>query len=271
MLELANQPTIVQRAWLLVVCAMGLGLLLVAVFRICVRRLATRMHGRWEQRMAQQARISRELHDTLLQSTQGLILQFQVVLDNMPQGDPARAALVETLERVDAVLAVGRERVLDLRISAEPLGDLPVAYAATGEALRQGRNVTFKTIVDGTAQELVPKVKAEVYRIGREALLNAFRHAHAANIEVQIVYTDTRLRIRVRDDGTGIDARMFEGEAVDDHGGVFGMQTRAARIGAQLDIWSRPGAGTEVELIISASLAYKFGSSGSRPPSDDDA
>ncbi|GAA0747892.1 hypothetical protein GCM10009107_16850 [Ideonella azotifigens] len=241
----------------IVFCGVGVALLALAAFRFCVQRAAARMRARFEERMAEQTCIARELQDTLLQSTQGLILQFQAAVDHMSPEDPARAALLEALDRVEAMLTTGRERVLDLRTSEEPLGDLPVAYAATGEALRQGRNVTFRTIVDGTARDLQPFVKAELYRIGREALLNAFRHAHAATIEIQIVYGEDRLSIRIRDDGTGVDARMLGQDKGPAHWGVVGMQARAARIGARLDFWSRAGAGTEIELRISAALAYK--------------
>lgn len=249
-------PTLVQTGWFLALCTTCVGLLVWAVVRFRVRQVAARMRSRYEERMAERERIARELHDTLLQSTQGLILQFQAAVDRMDAGDPTRAALNEALDRGEAVLTEGRDRVLDLRASAEPLGELPDAFAAAGAELGQGREVRFRTVADGTPRTLRPVVKDEVYRIGREALLNAFRHAQASSIEIQIVYADDQLRVRVRDDGIGVDASALEAASRPDHWGVRGMRERAARIGAELVFWSRLGAGTEMELTVPASLAF---------------
>ena len=119
--------------------------------------------------------------------------------------------------------------------------ELPEALAAIGNDLARGRELTFRATVEGTFRALVAHVRDEGYRIGREALVNAFAHAEASMIEVQVIYADADFRLRVRDDGCGIAARTLEGGAQLGHWGLVGMRERAQKIGAQLDIWSGTG------------------------------
>ena len=185
-----------------------------------------------------------------------LILRFQTVANSVAKDDPNRALLENTLKRADEVMAEGRDRVLDLRVPADSMADLPQALGAAGEELAQAHAARFSTVVEGQARRLDRSVKDEAYRIGREALLNAFRHAQAGSIEVQIIFGEADLRVRVRDDGRGIDDATLATGAPG-RWGLKGMQERAQRIGARLDIWSRPGAGTEIELKIPALVAYQ--------------
>ena len=109
--------------------------------------------------------------------------------------------------------------------------------------------------MEGPSRELHPILRDEIYRIGREAVRNAFRHAQASRIEVEISYSDRLLRVRIRDDGCGIDPKVVkEGRA--GHYGLPGMRERAARIGGQLNVWTGEGAGTEIELTLPGAIAY---------------
>lgn len=255
-LQFTIPPMFFQTGWFLALCVVCAGMLVWAAVRLRVRQVGHRMQDRYEERMAERERIARELHDTLLQGTQGLVLRFQSAVDGIAVDDPARAGLHKALDRAEAMITEGRERVLDLRVAAEPLGELPEAYASTGEAFGADRGVTFRTSVEGTPRPLRPVAKAESYRIGREALLNAFRHAGAGLIEVQVVYAADALCIRIRDDGIGLEARLIETASLSHHCGIRGMLERAKRIGARLHFRPRPGAGTEVELSIPAATAY---------------
>ncbi|MBV9226363.1 MAG: hypothetical protein JOY85_20205, partial [Acidobacteriaceae bacterium] len=105
-------------------------------------------------------------------------------------------------------------------------------------------------------QHLNPLIQDEVYRIGRELLRNAYKHANAREIEAEIRYEDRAFRLRVRDDGKGIDPNVLEAGGRTGHWGLTGMRERAKAMGGQLEIWSNPGAGTEVELCIPAAVAY---------------
>jgi signal transduction histidine kinase len=98
-------------------------------------------------------------------------------------------------------------------------------------------------------------IRDEVYRISREALINAFRHSGAAQLEVEIEFTRRALRVLVRDDGRGIDPEVLRAGR-EGHWGLSGMRERAERVGASLRVWSRAGAGTEVELSVPAEIAF---------------
>lgn len=235
-----------------VVAALGL---LWAMFRWRVRQVTAAVHGRLEARVAERERIARELHDTLLQSVQGLILHFQAIASRLPAGDPAAAQMEDALSRTDDVLAEGRQRVRDLRRSAEAGVDLPDALAHSGHELVAGRGMGFVLTIEGEPRPLHPIVREEAFWIVREAVANAVQHAGGTRIEAELAYAVDALRVRCRDDGRGMpDAIVVGGRP--EHYGLRGMHERAARIGARLHVWSRPGVGTEVELRVPAAMAF---------------
>ena len=137
--------------------------------------------------------------------------------------------------------------------------DLAAAIRTLGEELAEGaanrKSPIIDVAVEGKPQELNPIVRDEVYRISAEGLRNAFRHAQANKIEVEIRYDAHEFRVRIRDDGKGIDP-----QAVDDqvgHFGLAGMRERAQVMGANLEVWSNRDSGTEIQLSIPASVAYR--------------
>jgi signal transduction histidine kinase len=249
-LEFVIPRTFVQTPWFILLCAGGGAALIGMAFRLRMRQIAARMRRGHDERMRERERIARELHDTLLQSTQGLMLRFQAVANRVLPTDPTRTMLDKALQRADEVLAEARDRVQDLRIPVEARSDLLRSLTAVGEELALGRDVTFSVIVEGAARKLGPRIVDEAYCIGREALLNAFHHAEASSIELLIVHGDEGLRLLVRDNGCGIDPSILAKGSRAGHWGLEGMRERAQEIGSDLEIRSRPGAGTEVELKI---------------------
>jgi PAS domain S-box-containing protein len=211
---------------------------------------------RLEERVAERERIARELHDTLLQSVQGLILKLDAITRQIPKEDAAHSAIESVLDHADRVLAEARDRVRSLRATPVPLRDLQAAFQEVAEEASKESEATFKTVVEGTVRNLHPIVLEECFAIGREALINAFRHSAGLRIEVEIAYDPRQFRLRVRDDGHGFDPRVLEDGNCADHWGLQGMRERADRIGAQLDLLSTPGSGTDVELTIPADTAY---------------
>ena len=214
---------------------------------------------RFEERLAERTRIARELHDTLLQSFQGLMLHFQTVNDLLPPGN-AKEALEKVLDRADLAIVEGRDAIQNLRSSTTVTNDLAQAMTVLGEELAgthdgEKRSATLRVSIEGRAKDLHPILRDDIYRIAREALRNAFRHAQASKIEAEITYGERLLRLRIRDDGKGIDPKLLDAGR-DGHWGLPGMRERAQQIGAQLDMWSQGGVGTEVELRIPGSVAY---------------
>jgi signal transduction histidine kinase len=215
---------------------------------------------RFEERLAERSRIARELHDTLLQSFQGLMLHFQTVSDLLAPGE-AKEALEKALDRADQAIVESREAIQNLRSSTTTTNDLANAMAALGDDLARENadaktRATLRVFVEGAARELHPILRDDIYRIARESLRNAFHHAQANNIEAEITYGERQLRLRIRDDGRGIDPQHLDAGR-DGHFGLPGMRERAQEMGAQLDVWSEVGAGTEVELRVPGSIAYQ--------------
>ena len=224
------------------------------LYRLRLHQMTARADLRHSERLAERTRVARDLHDTLLQSFQGLMLRLQVVDDMLPSGK-AKEALEQTLERADQAIAEGRDAVYDLRSSPVTTNDLAQALRLLGDELATPDAAAFRLVVEGPAREMHPIIRDEFYRITREALRNAFSHARAQHIEAELIYTDGMFRLRVRDDGAGIAPAILE-EGRSGHYGLPGMRERALQIGAKLTIWSGMGAGTEIELSIPGSIAY---------------
>ena len=216
---------------------------------------------RIDERVQERTRIARDLHDTLLQSFQGLMLKFRALGFLLPDRPAeARKMLEEVIEQARAAITEGRDAVHGLRSSTIVTNDLAQAISALGEQLnadQSGRqSPDFRVHVEGATREIVPLLRDDVYRIAGEALRNAFRHAHARQVEVEIRYDRREFHLRVGDDGKGIDPSVLSGDGKGGHYGLPGMHERAKLIGGKLEVWSELNSGTEVELTIPASLAY---------------
>jgi signal transduction histidine kinase len=244
----------VQREIFLIVPITAISTVLVAAFfgwAIARRILELRL----EERVSERTRIARALHDTLLQSFQGLMLQLQVV-DNLLPAGRAKEKLEQTLERADQAIAEGRDAVYDLRSSATTTNDLSEAVRTLCSELAIPDGAAFELTVEGPPRNLHPIIRDEIYRITREALRNAFSHAQAHHIEVEMIYAERMFRLRIRDDGKGIEPALLE-EGRPGHYGLPGMRERARQIGAEFTIWSGVGAGTEIEVTIPGSTAFR--------------
>jgi PAS domain S-box-containing protein len=228
-----------------------------------------------EARVSERVRIAREVHDTVLQSFHGLILRFQVARDMLPlQPEEAMQALDGALSMADEAISESRDAIQDLRSEPVELVDLAHLLTAIGEELAESQDVdppTFSVTVEGDRRTLVPVLQDEIYRIGREILRNAFRHSGARHVDAEILYDEKLLRLRIRDDGKGIDPRVLEDGGRAGHWGLIGIRERAKRIAAQLDFYSEAGAGTEVQLTIPASVAYEMSALRVNPREPDDA
>jgi signal transduction histidine kinase/ligand-binding sensor domain-containing protein len=250
-------PAFYQTRWFYILCGFACLALLTLVYRVRVRQVAAEVRGRMEARLAERERIARDLHDTLLQGMQGLIWRFQAATDRIPVEQPARDLMEQSLNRADRLLEEGRDRLKELRPVGGDVADLAQALAAEGEQLAQHQSAKFQVSVQGAPRVLHPIVREEGFLIGREALGNAFRHSGAKKIEVEMSYCDAALHVRVRDDGRGISAPVLESGGKPQHFGLIGMRERAKKLGGELEIWSKPEAGTEVDLCVPAHVAYR--------------
>jgi signal transduction histidine kinase/ligand-binding sensor domain-containing protein len=249
-------PAFYQTNWFHALCVLACLGALTAAYRVRVRQVAAQVRSRLEARLAERERIARDLHDTLLQGIQGLIWQFQAATDRIPPGEPARHLMEKSLDRADQLLGESRDRVKDLRPATSEVTDLAQALANEGEHHASLHRAKFRVSVQGVARDLHPIVREEILFIGREAMGNAFRHAGADNIEAEITFGHAALQLSIRDDGQGISAALLDAGGRPGHFGLIGMRERAQKLGGQLEIWSRPGAGTGIDLRVPARVAY---------------
>jgi ligand-binding sensor domain-containing protein/signal transduction histidine kinase len=253
-LVLEQMPSFYQTRTFVLLITVAATACVFLIYRLRLRLAVDRINAGFDQRITERTRIARELHDTLLQSFQGLMLRLQVVDDLLPAGK-AKHHLEQALERADQAIAEGRDAVYDLRGSAAATNDLAQAVRALGEELATSDSAAFNLLIEGAARDLNPIVRDEVYRITREALRNAFRHARARRVETEIVYGQRAFRVRIRDDGDGIEHSTLE-KGRTGHYGLEGMRERARQVAGTLEIWSRPGVGTEIDLRIDGAIVY---------------
>lgn len=253
-LEFDIAPTFFQSIWFTLLCLLVAGAAMWGAYTLRLRQLAGRMRARLEARLAERERIARELHDTLLQGFQGLMLRFQSVAERLPPDQPVRLLLDQALDRADTVLAEGRDRVRALRAAERT--SLADRIADAADALVADHAASFRLTIEGTPRPLHPMVADESAGIAGEAIRNAFRHAEAKEVEAILVFGSKALRLGVHDDGKGIPDDIAAAGERPGHYGLTGMRERAARIGATLEIRSRPGAGTEILLNVPATTAY---------------
>lgn len=257
-LEFELEPAYYQTWWFRVLCVAAALVLLHGLFVYRLRRAKASIQQRLAARLSERERIARELHDTLLQSVQGLMLKFHAVANTIPPDSTAHDKLATALAQGREVIEEGRARVLDLRRGDAPSTDLAAQLSSYGASLLQTTEANFNGRVVGQAVPLNPAAADEVLNIGREAVSNAFNHAEARHIEVELTYGAKSLALRIRDDGKGMERGAIE-TGQRGHWGIVGMRERAGALGAKLNIWSRRGSGTEVELIVPAAAAYARG------------
>jgi signal transduction histidine kinase/ligand-binding sensor domain-containing protein len=261
--EFTILPAFYQTQWFLALCILTAMALLYLLYLLRLKQATQRIRASMGARLAERERIARDLHDTLLQSFHGLMFQFQAARNMLPRRpDQAMDVLDNAIGATEQAISEGRSAIQQLRL--EQIDECNFAQWLTniGQELAHsqqtnGDSPVFRVTVEGEQQSLSPLPRTEVYRITREILQNAFRHARAHHIEAEIRYDQRLLRVRIRDDGKGIDPQVLQAGGSAGHWGLRGVRERAQQIGARLDFWSEAGVGTEVQLTVPAAVAYE--------------
>lgn len=225
------------------------------------QQLQESLEQRLEDRIQERTRLARELHDSLLQGFQGMIFRLEAVRGLLPvQAEEAALQLDVAIERGVAAVNEGRRTVGELRVPGPSGNDLARALVDLGHEFEplNDPNVPpdYRVLVQGREAALEPTVRDEAYRIAREAVRNAFRHARAKLVEVEVVFGERSFKVRVRDNGVGLDSTVLEQGHRKGHWGLPGMRERALGFGGELQVWSQRDAGTEIELTIAGRIAY---------------
>jgi ligand-binding sensor domain-containing protein/signal transduction histidine kinase len=261
-LDFAIDPAYYQTAWFGASVITAFFVLLWAVYRYRLHQLARQFSVQLDARIEERTSIARDLHDTLLQSFQAALIEFQAARNMFSKGHQAAFRTMDSaIGTAQEAIIEGRDAIQGLRSALVPQSHLEDLLKTAGQELAisevsNGNRPLFQVTVEGSAQALSPVLQDEIYQIAREVLRNAFRHAAADRIEAEIRYDKRLLRLRVRDDGKGIDRKVLEEGKRPGHWGLQGIRERARRIGARLVIWSEAGAGTEVDLQVPSRIAY---------------
>jgi signal transduction histidine kinase/ligand-binding sensor domain-containing protein len=258
-LDFAIAAAYYQTTWFRLSSLAALLALLAGLYRLRLRGIEQQFNARIEERVAERTRIAQELHDTLLQGFLSVSMQVHVANDSLPPESQAKPALTRALELMGQVIEEGRNALRGLRSHGTGFPDLEQAFSLVQQELvndrKIGEQVAFRVITEGQKRHLHPLLRDQIYRIGREALINAFLHSRAKHIEIMLKYLPNQLCMLVRDDGCGIDSQILT-SGRDGHWGLSGMQERADQIGARLHVWSSPTAGTEVDLSVPSHIAF---------------
>jgi ligand-binding sensor domain-containing protein/signal transduction histidine kinase len=253
-------PAFFQTAWFRALSIFaGIGILWL-LYALRVRRLATSIQARFDDRLEERERIARDLHDTLLQGIFSASIHFNIANNHLHADSPAKPAVQRGVDLLAQVSKEGRNTLLALRTDAASQSDLGEALSRLGVEFVLPANVDFRVVTEGEAEVLRPFIRDEVYLIAREAVINAFRHSKASTIRVKVGYVSRNLRVSVRDDGCGIDEELLK-SGREGHWGLANMRERAERIGGRLRVSSRTNAGTVVRLWIPGKLAFEAAAS----------
>jgi signal transduction histidine kinase len=234
----------------------GLRLLHRSPYFFRLRPTFGQMRACLEECVVEGTHIPQDLHDAVLQGIVGAAMQLLLPVNQLPANSLAKLRLNRVFELMRHVKEGGRNAVRGLRSSKSGFDDLGQAFSRIPQDSGIEVQIEFRVIVLGSARKLRPLIRDEVYHIGRELLVNAFRHSRASCIEVELEYAPKNFRIVVRDDGCGIDPRVLHVER-EGPWGLRAMRERAEKFGARLRVWSRSAAGTEVALSVPNSIAFE--------------
>ena len=245
-------PAFYQEAWFRVLCALLLALVLWALYKLRVAQVASQVADRFEARLQERERIARDLHDTLLQTVQALLLQMQSTWHKLSPAEPARRDIERALDLAQAALEEGRDKLQGLRGPCQ--GELQSEVCKALRAEHPDADIALH--VSGDARPLAPAVQDELYAMALEALRNAVRHAQASCIALEVCYGREALVVTVRDDGCGLTDAVLQAGHAKGRWGLVGLRERAQRLDAQMSLMSLPGKGTVLTVAVSGKVAY---------------
>jgi signal transduction histidine kinase/ligand-binding sensor domain-containing protein len=249
-------PAFYQMAWFKALCgAMALAILL-ALIRVQGARLAARAGVKMAERLKERERIARELHDTLIQDVEALLLNLNALNRQFGKLDPAHHELARLHAAAQRSLELARDRVGGLRGVARTSAYLKDVLQELAEQLTILYPTTYRVELTGKPKDLQPAAAEEIVAIGREAILNAFRHARGSLIVISIFYTARALELKIVDDGKGLDTQGGAVREREGHWGLRGMRERALVLKSELSIAAVSSGGTRVTLRVAGAVAY---------------
>jgi signal transduction histidine kinase/ligand-binding sensor domain-containing protein len=255
-IDFSIEPAFWQTWWFRMLAILTAAGIVAAAYQYRLRQVKWQMNLRFEDQLSERIRIAQELHDTLLQGVISASMLLHVAADELPPESVGKRKLTRVLALMGDVMEEGRRALRGLRAQQTSSFDLDQAFKRIREELSMDESIEFRVAEEGRRRQLHPTVRDDVYRIGREALVNAYRHSGATVIEVEMEYGSRSFSVFVRDDGCGIGPEVLR-SGLEGHWGLIGMRERAERIGGRLNIWSREAGGTEIRLCIPNRIAFE--------------
>lgn len=247
-------PTFWQSPWSKVLLAIALCAITALAFVVRGRQREMRRHAIAQAQLREREKIARDLHDTLLQGVNGLLMTMQAEVGRIGPDPATRERLEQSMDIAERVLVEGRDRVSSLRSLERDGPELAQALQMHARDLARERRVMCQVQATGEPRTLDAAIEDEMVQIGREALTNAFHHACATEITLDIHYRIDEVRVEVRDDGIGLRPSGLDERK---HWGIQGMHERATAIGGRLELANRPEGGASVVLAVPARAAYR--------------
>ncbi len=250
-LDITIPPSFAQTRWFLGVWVFALAGVVLLAYLARMRQVAGGLRLRYEAALAERTRIAQELHDTLLQGFTGITLQLRAIERSLPRRPQESAqALNKVLASADTALRDARHMIWDMRAVELEGRDLGEALEVAARLAMTDSSADLAFTVRGDRRRLPLAIETTALRVGREAVVNAVKHAAPRTVEVNLEYAPRSLTLRVADDGTGIQPGALDAAAAGEHLGIAGMRDRAQRGGGTLDVTSEPGRGTTVSLSL---------------------
>lgn len=210
------------------------------------------LRRRYEVTLAERNRISQDLHDTLLQGFAGVTLQLKTAEIALPDHPDVAAETILRVQRLAREsLREARERVWDLRREASG-EDLAAALERMAKDRTAGLPIEVAVTTAGSPRQLPRPVEDAVFRIAREAIVNAVRHADPTHIAIHLEYMAESFGLEVSDDGCGLEPGAAEAARAEGHLGLSGMSDLAAQLGGSCEVRARAGGGTVVLVELPA-------------------
>lgn len=252
-LDFTVPPTFLQSAWFKALLILALALLLWGLYALRLRYDRARLHDRFDTQIAERNRIARDLHDTLLQGTQGMLLSFQALASKLPPEATLRQQMERVLDRTQDIIREARDRIYLLRDPAASTMDLAECLRLHAQGMAAEHALLCDFEVSGEPRPLNLMAYEELRQIGREAITNACLHSGGTRVDVLLDYANVGIHLMIRDDGKGIADGQ---QSADRHWGLSGMHERASLIGAKLSVTRRDSGGTQVSVSVRADRAY---------------
>ena len=250
-----GEPAFWLRWWFPLVCVIAGVLAIFGFHLVQLHQTTRRLSLRFDERLGERTRVAQELHDTFLQGMLSASMQLHVAVEQIPEDSPAQPALNHVLKLMGQVADEGRNTLRGLS-SSGTAHELEQAFSRVPQELNIREEIGLRIIVAGAALPVRPAIRNDLYNLGREALVNAFRHSRASDIEMELEYAANQLRILVRDNGCGIDPEVLHSTR-NRHRGLSQMRERARKLGAKLKVSTSSAGGTEVELSIPSRLVFE--------------